>query len=96
MLCDFCSLPAPAWRYPATSFHDMFGGRSVADWLACEDCHALIEAGNLAGLVRRALHENADGRIRAMADQQWAIDYTRDLYRGFWRARRGTAHQLSA
>jgi hypothetical protein len=37
MICDFCSSPAPAWRYPAISFCDSFGGRSVEDWLACEE-----------------------------------------------------------
>jgi hypothetical protein len=25
MLCDFCSSIAPAWRYPAVTFSDLFG-----------------------------------------------------------------------
>jgi hypothetical protein len=88
--------PDPQWRHPTESFNDGIGGRSVKDWLACDECNALILADDLDGLVQRALRENADGRIRAMASQPWAIDYTRDLYRGFWRARRGTSQRVAA
>ena len=53
-ICDFCSGPNPAWRYPATTFRDSFGSKSVEDWLACEACHAMIEAGDREGLIERA------------------------------------------
>ena len=55
MICDFCSGPDPAWRYPAVSFYDSFGGRSVEDWLACEACHRMIAASDRNGLARRSL-----------------------------------------
>ena len=96
MKCDFCSRPNPQWRHPAESFNDGVGGRSIEDWLACDDCHALIVAGELDGLVRRALQKNADGRIRALAYEPWAVNYARELYRLFWRARRGKARRVAA
>ena len=56
MICDFCSSPAPAWRYPADSFTDIAGSRSVEDWLACEACHLLIVGWATAtALARRSL-----------------------------------------
>jgi hypothetical protein len=58
MICDFCSAPDPAWRYPATTFTDQFGSRSV------EDCRGLHEgfwkAGRAAprgGMRGRALSD---------------------------------------
>lgn len=94
--CDFCSRPDPTWTHPAESFNDGIGGRSIDAWLACDQCNALIAAGDLEGLVRRALRDNADGRIRALAYDAWAINYARNLYRGFWRARKGTPQRVAA
>jgi hypothetical protein len=71
----------PAWRYPAASFHDMFGGRSIEDWLAYEDCHARIVAGDRDGLTARAL--------KSPGGRGLTIEYCRDLHERFWRARRG-------
>jgi hypothetical protein len=55
VICDFCSSPAPAWRYPADSFLDQLRGRSVGDWLACDECHGLIESGDRPALAQRSL-----------------------------------------
>lgn len=61
LLCDFCSAPDPAWRYPARSFIAYnaanIAGESVGDWAACEACHALIEANDRPGLAQRSLDE---------------------------------------
>jgi len=82
--CDFCSSPAPAWNYPAESFKDPLGSQSIGDWLACEECHALIEAGNYEGLARRAL------AALGHADHlEWSMAYCRDLYRMFRENRTG-------
>ncbi len=69
---------------------------TLENWLACEACHALIVAGDLDGLVRRALRENADPLVRVMANQPVAIDYTTSLYRQFWQARRGRPYRVAA
>jgi len=55
MICDFCSAAPPAWRYPAATFMGPFRTRSVDDWLACTECHRLIEAGDRNGLAQRAV-----------------------------------------
>jgi len=61
LLCDFCSAPAPAWRYPARSFLAYcvpnVVGESVGDWAACQECHMLIEANDRGGLAQRSLDE---------------------------------------
>jgi hypothetical protein len=58
-ICDFCSAPNVAWRYPAQSFvaYVVAGvvGQSVGDWAACRICHELIEAGDRHGLLERSL-----------------------------------------
>lgn len=96
MLCDFCSLPVPAWRYPAESFHDAFGGRSVEDWLACEDCHKLIVADDRDGLARRSLCAPGVQMAVGVLGRAEALRYCRDLHERFWKARRGTAFRIAA
>lgn len=58
-ICDFCSDPSVAWRYPARNFvaYVVAGivGESVGDWAACGVCHGLIESGNRQGLLERSL-----------------------------------------
>ena len=60
VICDFCSLPAPAWRYPVLDIdHRAPDGRvlftSVGDWLACDPCHMLIETNSMPELAQRAI-----------------------------------------
>jgi hypothetical protein len=63
-ICDFCSGPHVAWRYPAESFiaYVVAGvvGQSVGDWAACSICHNLIEAGDRRGLLERSLQTLID------------------------------------
>lgn len=58
-ICDFCSAPNPAWRYPARNFvgYEACGivGESVGEWAACESCHRLIVAGDRHGLTERSV-----------------------------------------
>ena len=58
-ICDFCSEPNVAWRYPAQNFvaYAVAGvvGESVGDWAACGICHRLIEAADRSGLLERSL-----------------------------------------
>lgn len=61
LLCDFCSAPSPAWRYPARTFlaycAPPIAGESVGDWAACDSCHALIENDDPGALAQRSLDE---------------------------------------
>lgn len=95
-LCDFCSCPAPAWRYPADSFHDRFGSRSVEDWLACEECHQLVVAGDRNALARRSLDAPGVQMAVGFLGRAAALEYCRDLHDRFWRARRGEALPIAA
>ena len=58
-ICDFCSAPHVAWRYPAKTFVayviEGFVGQSIGDWAACNICHALIEVGDHSALLERSL-----------------------------------------
>ena len=96
MICDFCSSPAPAWRYPADSFHDSFGSQSVEDWVACEACHALIVAGDREGLAERSLLAPDVRRAVGVMGRATTILYCRDLHDRFWTARRGAAYHIAA
>ena len=59
-ICDFCSVPNPAWSFPAKDFElvplfERVGATGIAmnpvpamsrgPWLACDDCGPLVEAG---------------------------------------------------
>ncbi len=94
-VCDFCSSPAPAWRYPADTFHDLFGSRSVEDWLACEACHRLIQSGDRSALARRSLDAPGVRMAVGVLGRVLALDYCRDLHARFWRARRGAPYRIA-
>lgn len=63
-ICDFCSEPEVAWRYPARTFlaYAVAGvvGQSVGDWAACATCHGLIESGDRKELSERSLRTLLD------------------------------------
>ena len=96
MICDFCSSLAPAWCYPAESFFDIHGSKSVEDWMACEACHALIVAGDRDGLARRCLASPGLQVAVGFLGRAKAFRYCRDLHNRFWNARRGAAHHIAA
>jgi hypothetical protein len=76
-ICDFCSGANPVWRYPAATFHDSFGSKSVEDWLACEACHAMIEAGDREGLIERAFRCPGIPQVVAMRGREWGAELRR-------------------
>ena len=58
MICDFCNLPNPVWRFQARPFVVDYGtmiGASDSDWAACDTCRRLILDGDRNGLVDRAM-----------------------------------------
>jgi len=98
LICDFCSSEAPSWCYPADSFLDEHGSRSVSDWMACETCHELIESGNRDALAARVLLTPTAkaGLATGMMNKKFAIRYARGLHDGFFRNRRGPARRIAA
>lgn len=58
-VCDFCLIEGPTWDYPAGEMeivgHPLIN-RSDDEWGACDECHDLIEAGNVNGLVYRMVY----------------------------------------
>ena len=95
-ICDFCSGANPLWRYPATTFRDSFGSKSVEDWLACEACHAMIEAGDRGGLIERAFRCPGIPPVVAMRGREWVRNYVVDLHKRFRRNRRGQPHRMAS
>lgn len=55
VVCDFCGAPSVAWSYPCGEMpivgHHVIT-RTDDDWAACDNCHALIEAGNIDRMAR--------------------------------------------
>lgn len=88
-LCDFCSSPAPACRYPAVTFTDLAWSRSIADWLACDERHALIEASERDALAARSMTTCSGQMAVGAMGRQAPFEYCRELHARFWRARRG-------
>lgn len=94
IICDFCSSPVVAWRYPAETFSiDIV--TSYEDWAACDLCHALIEAGDSDGLLNRSVamfpglaDVPADAREGIMARLHAMIT---PLHNGFHASRQGPA-----
>lgn len=58
MFCDFCSEPAPSWRFEARPFATVYGSVVATcdgGWAACNDCCTLILANDRAGLLERGV-----------------------------------------
>jgi hypothetical protein len=94
VICDFCSACHPAWLYPADSFLDQFKSVSQGDWLACGECHRLIEAGDRDALAARVALTPIvqSGAI----DPRRARQYATTLHRGFFEHRRGEARRIAS
>jgi anti-anti-sigma factor len=81
-LCDFCRSPRFRWRYPGAS----------RGWLACDRCHAAIQAEDRETLlgrvmlapIPRSLSDRYAPRFRSQARE-------RGLHEQFWSARSGPA-----
>ncbi len=94
-ICDFCSEPHVAWRYPADSFvaYAVAGivGRSVGDWAACSICHALIEAGDRSALVERSLSRLLEKHPEMRPDEAELRNDLALLHRMFFAYQTGAA-----
>jgi hypothetical protein len=59
IICDFCSDPNPVWCFPARDFilddNSPLVQKSVGNWAACDECHALILAVDREGLRERSV-----------------------------------------
>lgn len=102
-ICDFCGSPKPTWEYPAESFlitmivaappGDSLKGNSVGSWLACDDCHRVIETGTSEDLVRRA---GLNPCVKSgLVDAGLAIEVARPMYQQFFSSRSGPAVRVA-
>ena len=107
MECDFCSSHATEWAYPARNFiadvladpqgiFTAYGTvilSSNGHWAACDQCHALIEAGQRADLAHRsaALFAAAHPEIPAEELASWF----HKLHSQFFDNRRGPARPMN-
>ena len=98
--CDFCSMPGPAWRYPARSFIAYYAanvaGESVGDWAACDLCHLLIEADDRSGLAQRSLDELILKHPEVIAAAAVLYEELAKLHQEFFAHRSGTAVPITA
>ena len=98
--CDFCSAPAPKWRYPARSFISYcvpnIAGESVGDWAACDECHSLIESGDSRRLAQRSLDELIVKHPEASAAAPELYADLAELHRKFFEHRTGPALTINA
>ena len=94
-ICDFCSSPSVAWRYPAHSFaaYIIAGivGESVGDWAACGVCHGLIAAGNRCGLLDRSLQTLLDSHPEMQACEAELREHLATFHRMFFTNQSGAA-----
>lgn len=92
MICDFCSSPHPAWVFPAKSFAGPCNTESSGDWLACNECHRLIEAGDREGLAARVRLTPAFAV--AGVEEDYAREFALRLQQGFFDNRAGEPRPL--
>jgi anti-anti-sigma factor len=78
--CEFCRSPRARWRYPAAS----------RDWLACDKCHAAIQADDREALLGRVMSAPIP---RSLSDRYAPRfrNQARDLHEQFWSTRPGPA-----
>jgi hypothetical protein len=94
-ICDFCSGPRVAWRYPARSFVAYvvasIGGESVGDWAACDECHDLIEASDREGLTERSLEALIEKHPEMTSVRDTITEHMAGLHILFFENRTGAA-----
>lgn len=59
-VCDFCNARPVTHICDVADFRDSHFGHSHCEWLACEDCGSLVEAGNVEAVFQRAAEAQAD------------------------------------
>jgi hypothetical protein len=94
-ICDFCSSPSVAWRYPARSFiaYIIAGivGESVGDWAACRVCHGLISSGDRRGLLDRSLQTLLDSHPEMRASEAELRKHLAEFHGMFFANQAGVA-----
>lgn len=109
MICDFCSAPTPARRYPCRDFDTgtpavrapvPATNASEGAWLACAPCSALIDAANREGLAQRCVQRHLDHdpdfkRMSASQVRPVLLAGIRELQDDFWRHREGPGVDLT-
>ncbi len=106
MTCDFCNGGDPGWFYPAESFkvsalleseagfriEDLLG--SDSGFMACEPCHALVEAEDRDGLINRSLDTNLLAHPEMIEDAPELRPVIAQMFEAFWNHRRGAGIQM--
>jgi hypothetical protein len=87
LICDFCGSASPAWEYPCESFTvpGIPPGKSTGGWIACDDCHAVIEKNDREALARRGLLNPSVSIIGPKA----ALAGVREIHQQFFDRRGG-------
>lgn len=76
-MCDFCSVTAPSWLYPAGDVVSVLSVGGVPDavhdvsgpWMACDECHGLVQKGDREALARRGVEHILDVWEREMGSR---------------------------
>jgi hypothetical protein len=90
--CDFCGDDDPGWEIPCSNFQiDVAPGLSFdfqGEWMACDRCKSLIEAGDRHGLLEYCVlrHESRKTPQSAESSGTLAVAIVQD---GFWQANHG-------
>jgi hypothetical protein len=94
-MCDFCSAPHVAWRFPAQTFVayvvEGFVGQSVGDWAACSICRALIESGDRSALLERSLSMLLENHPEMQPDEHQLREQLALFHRMFFAHQTGNA-----
>jgi len=92
MICDFCSSPSVAWRFPAVTFAAFDLVRSIGNWAACEECARLVNDNNRVALCYRSV----DSFMEAFPDYNEATvaSMIAELHVEFWDNRTGPGAHL--
>lgn len=97
-ICDFCSTPRVAWRYPARSFIAYIvasiGGESVGDWAACDECHDLIESVDSERLKERSLNALIERHPEMASVRDALAEHMAALHILFFKNRTGAAARV--
>jgi hypothetical protein len=99
-ICDFCSSEDAAWRYPAATFDHRnaqarLSVRSIQDWIACEQCHELIQCGASGRLVNRCLEGLNSLRAIRFKNRDIVRRWVLNHHRLFYSHRKGDPFRIN-
>jgi hypothetical protein len=82
-ICDFCGSTLTRWTH---FMNPLYG----TDWGACDECHALILAGNQAALRDRSVATVPWGGVVTKEMRRLLRVKITELHTAFWQHRTGT------